>query len=692
LLSPDKVYVWHQYRIRRLFAENGDTFEFQAIIQDITRRKQSEQELRTSEEKYRSLIGNIPDVVWTANLNREVIYVGGNADKVLGYSSEELIANGGKLWKERIHPEDAERVTGAYHLLFAREEKYDVEYRMCRKDGKWIWIHDRAINTRWRNGEMCADGIFLDITQRREFESALEHAKDAAEAASQAKSQFLANMSHELRTPLNAIIGFSEVLTDKVFGDLNDRQLKYSNNILVSGRHLLQLINDILDLAKVESGHAELLRSTFNVGKVLSDAQSIVKALASKKNIVLEFNVAPDLPPLHADEAKFKQILYNLLSNAIKFTPDGGKVAMRAGFGSPGECLRISVADTGIGIKPEDHARVFLEFEQVDSSYGRQQQGTGLGLALTKRLVEMHGGNIQVQSEGIEGKGSVFTFEIPISKPDPRPAGIPANAPSSAAPAAPAPKDDAMRPNVFVLTNEAREQSLAANYLANAGYEVLVIADKRALKDALKSDRPYAVVVDAESALGNDGGELRKCRAQTPSRVPFLIFSITKHEMPEFRPFNKDGTVQEPARRLIDAVRGTKSSGGGKELKTVLVVDDEPALLELLGLTLVKRGFRVLRASDGRGGVESARAHSPDIIILDLAIPDFGGQQIVEALRADSRTKSIPILIHTGTVLDEKQRQSLAEHVQSITFKTDQEVLFAELERTLANNNQETTA
>src|SRR6185437_2936510 len=214
------------------------------------------------------------------------------------------------------------------------------------------------------------------------------------------------------------------------------------------------------------------------------------------------------------------------------------------------------------------------------------------------------------------------------------------------------------------------------NYLANAGYEVLVIADKRALKDALKSDRPYAVVVDAESALGNDGGELRKCRAQTPSRVPFLIFSITKHEMPEFRPFNKDGTVQEPARRLIDAVRGTKSSGGGKELKTVLVVDDEPALLELLGLTLVKRGFRVLRASDGRGGVESARAHSPDIIILDLAIPDFGGQQIVEALRADSRTKSIPILIHTGTVLDEKQRQSLAEHVQSITFKTDQEVLF----------------
>ena len=261
LRSPDQLIVWHQYRIRRLFSENGDTFEFQAVIQDITRRKQSEEELRGSEEKYRSLIDNIPDVIWTANLSREVIYIGGNAEKVLGYSSAELLAERGKLWKERIHPEDAERVMSAYQALFAQEEKYDVEYRICRKDGEWIWIHDRAIYTRRHNGEMCADGIFLDITQRRQFEATLQKAKDAAEAANLAKSQFLANMSHELRTPLNAIIGFSEVLTDKVFGDLNERQFTYSTNILTSGRHLLQLINDILDLAKVESGHAELLRN-----------------------------------------------------------------------------------------------------------------------------------------------------------------------------------------------------------------------------------------------------------------------------------------------------------------------------------------------------------------------------------------------------------------------------------------------
>ena len=432
----DKLVVWHQYRIRRLFQEKGDTREFQAVIQDITQRKQSEQALRASEEKYRSLIDHIPDVVWTADFNRDLIYISSNAVKVLGFSSEELLENGGQLWMDRIHPEDAARVGQAYQKLFSDGEKFDVEYRTCRKDGEWIWLHNRALTARPREGVMCADGIFKDITQRRQVEADLQHTKDTAESANLAKSQFLANMSHELRTPLNAIIGFSEILTDKTFGDLNDRQLKYSNNILSSGRHLLQLINDILDLAKVEAGRVELMCSTFAVPKALLEVQTIVKTLANKKHINLALAVAPDLPTLFADEAKFKQVMYNLLSNAIKFTPDGGKVTVTAAFQneangdaspasemtSSGECLRVAVTDTGIGIKAGDQERVFKEFEQVDSSYGRQQQGTGLGLALTKKLIEMHGGRMWVQSEGIEGKGSTFIFLIPVPKAEAKPA------------------------------------------------------------------------------------------------------------------------------------------------------------------------------------------------------------------------------------------------------------------------------
>ncbi|MGA3267707.1 MAG: MASE1 domain-containing protein [Verrucomicrobiota bacterium] len=422
LHGPDQVEVWHQYRIRPLFEEKGGTREFQAVIQDITQRKWSEQSLRASEEKYRSLIDHIPDVVWTADANRNLIYISGNVAKVLGFGLEECLDPGRQFWMDRIHPEDAARVGQAYQQLFSSGEKFDVEYRFRRKDGEWIWLHNRAFDTGPRAGIMCANGIFKDITQRRQAEAALQHAKDAAESANLAKSQFLANMSHELRTPLNAIIGFSEVLADKTFGELNERQLKYSNNILNSGRHLLQLINDILDLAKVEAGRVELMLETFNVAKALSEAQSIVKTLANKKRISLDFYASPDLPPLLADEAKFKQVMYNLLSNAIKFTPEGGKVLVTAAVQNDadaaadraGESLRVAVTDTGIGIQANDQERVFKEFEQADSSYGRKQQGTGLGLALTKRLVELHGGRIWVESEGVEGKGSTFTFLIPI--------------------------------------------------------------------------------------------------------------------------------------------------------------------------------------------------------------------------------------------------------------------------------------
>ena len=682
LRAPDKIVVWHQYRIRRLFAENGETYEFQAVIQDITARKQSEGALRASEEKYRSLIDNIPDVVWTANFAREVTYIGGNAEKVLGYSATDLLASGGKLWIDHIHPDDAERVNRAYHSLFATNETFDVEYRVRRKDGEWIWLHDRAISTRLQNGQMCADGIFLDITGRRQAEIALQRAKEAAEAANLAKSQFLANMSHELRTPLNAIIGFSEVLSDKLFGELNERQHKYTTNIVNSGRHLLQLINDILDLAKVESGRAELLCNTFDVAKVLQDAYTIVKTLANKKQIHLEFEIAAGLPPLYADEAKFKQILFNLLSNAIKFTPDRGKVMVKAVQATPGECLKVSVADTGIGIKPQDQERVFREFEQVDSSYGRQQQGTGLGLALTKRLVEMHGGQICVESEGIEGRGSVFTFVIPIRKPDVRP--------KVAAPK-PEAKDESLRPQILVLANESSNQQLLADYLAHAGYEVSLATSRASFLDALKSKSPFAVVAHGENFSPEDETPLRALRSQITPRVPLVLFSLNANEMPEFQLFDADRQTLAPASgRLIDAVRRTRRTNG-KELKTVLVIDDEPALLELLGLTLVKKGFRVLHAADGQAGVELAQGYAPDAIILDLAMPGFGGAQIVEKLRADPRTKGTPILIYTGIGLDEQERHRLASQVQAITFKTEQEVLFAELERldTQANESLE---
>ena len=686
LHGPDKVEVWHQYRVRRLFQEKGGTREFQAVIQDITQRKRSEEALRASEEKYRSLIDHIPDVVWTADSNRDLIYISGNVAKVLGYGFEELLDLGRQFWMDRIHPEDAARVGQAYQKLFSDGKKFDVEYRVCRKDGEWIWLHNRALVTRPSGGIMCADGIFKDITQRRQAEAAIQQTKDAAEAANLAKSQFLANMSHELRTPLNAIIGFSEILSDRTFGDLNDRQLKYSNNILNSGRHLLQLINDILDLAKVEAGRVELMRNTFSVAKVLPEVQTIIKTLANKKNIRLEFELAPDLPALFADEAKFKQVMYNLLSNAIKFTPDGGKVFVTAGIqnaNGSGSFLQIAVADTGIGIKKNDQERVFNEFEQVDSSYGRQQQGTGLGLALTKRLIEMHGGRIWVESEGVEGKGSTFTFLIPIPKAEAAPTQL-TDKPDA--------RDDAIRPLVLVVTNDDANQQLVGNYLTGAGYDLAVVSETTAMVAALKARRPYAVAIDRKmGGMGQSPEQSKsdfsntliqhKCHPRIPAAIPQVVFADDGNGRLAFNLLSKDGAVSgRTSSRLVDAIRQSGKTIG-KELKTVLVIDDEPAILELLTKTMLQKGFRVLRASDGRTGVEFATQHLPDVIVLDFTLPQFSGTQVVEQLRAHPRTKNIPILINTGTVLNEEERQRLAGHVQSITSKTERENLLSELER-----------
>jgi signal transduction histidine kinase len=334
----------------------------------------------------------------------------------------------------------------------------------------------------------------------------LSLAKEAAEAASQAKSEFLANMSHELRTPLNAIIGFSEILGDQNFGELNEKQTKYVNHVLTSGRHLLQLISDILDLSKVEAGKMELEPSRVNIKGLLENSLTMIKEKAMKHSLRLDLHIAEELMDLEisADERKLKQIIFNLLSNAAKFTPDSGSIRLEANLisdfhenisrkgapvrssGPTGQAkaqreindfqssiinrqssIKISVADSGIGIKPEDQERVFGEFEQVDSSYARQQEGTGLGLALTRRLVGLHGGGIWVESKG-EGKGSTFTFVIPIEVLE-REGEVPIE-PEEPLPSRPDVDDS--RSLVLVVEDDRQESELISHYLSEKGYRV----------------------------------------------------------------------------------------------------------------------------------------------------------------------------------------------------------------------------
>ncbi len=232
------------------------------------------------------------------------------------------------------------------------------------------------------------------------------------EAANRHKSEFLANVSHELRTPLNAIIGFSEVLLEKMFGELNDKQNEYVDDILSSGRHLLSLINDILDLSKIEAGRMELEMTTFDLPLAIENALLLVRERASRHGIKLDRVIDDRLGDFTGDERKIKQILVNLLSNAVKFTPEGGQIKVEASLGD--SAVMVSVADTGIGIAKEDHEAIFEEFRQASGHYAQKREGTGLGLTLTRRFVEMHGGKIWVESE--LGKGSKFTFTLPENR------------------------------------------------------------------------------------------------------------------------------------------------------------------------------------------------------------------------------------------------------------------------------------
>lgn len=375
---------------------------------DITNRKRSEERIR----QLSRVIEESPVSVVITNTEGAIEYVNPRFSEVTGYTSEEAVGENSRILKSGHQPESFYREM--WNTILAGNE-WRGELCNKTKTGDLLWELASIVAIR-DESEAITHFVAIkeDITERKHAAWELEQAKRDADSANQAKSDFLANMSHELRTPLNAVIGFSEVLEDSTFGELNDKQHQYVGNILQSGRHLLSLINDILDLSKVEAGKMELDLSNVDISRLLFESQVFVQEKVHQHGIRLETNLSKAVNELviQADERKLKQILFNLLSNAAKFTPDGGSIDVEGRIQDSD--LLLAIHDTGIGMKPEDLVRVFDEFEQLDASYAKAQQGTGLGLALTKRLVELHGGRIWAESEG-EGLGSTFTFTLPLT-------------------------------------------------------------------------------------------------------------------------------------------------------------------------------------------------------------------------------------------------------------------------------------
>jgi signal transduction histidine kinase/CheY-like chemotaxis protein len=487
-----------------------------------------------------------------------------------------------------------------------------------------------------------------------ELTRATAEAKDAravAEQANQLKSEFLANMSHELRTPLNAIINFSRILAAGMRGPVNEDQLDYLTRIRHSGDHLLGLINDVLDLSKIEAGRMELYKEPLAIADLLQSVMSSATGLTKSKPIELIQDIAPDLPVVEADRTRVRQILLNLLSNAAKFT-DEGTITLRAARAG-GEIV-ISVADTGIGIAPEFHGTIFEEFRQVDSGSDRRYEGTGLGLAICRRFVALHGGRIWLESA--PGQGSTFSFSLPCG-----------------APAAPAPVDEqgavvvqAGLP-ILVIDDDPSVIEIVSAYLGHQGYAVHGVGESRRALEQARALRPAAIILDILMPH-KDGWEILADLKADPELqdVPVILYTIVENQQLGLA-LGASAYLTKPidAEQLCATVARLTAGAA-----SILVIDDDPNAIEVVRASLgVVGGYQISAAAGGQAGLDAIAAAPPDLVVLDLMMPEVDGFSVLDRLARDPRTSAIPVIVLTAKDLTIAERALLAQRVSGLVAK-----------------------
>jgi signal transduction histidine kinase/CheY-like chemotaxis protein len=495
------------------------------------------------------------------------------------------------------------------------------------------------------------------------------------ELASRHKSEFLANMSHELRTPLNAIIGFSEVLQQRMFGELNKQQDEYLQDIIESGKHLLDLINDILDLTKVEAGRTELELGPLSVAELLEHSLAMSRERAARHGIALGLEVDTNIGVIEADERKVKGIVFNLLSNALKFTPEGGRIDTSARL-VDGE-LEIAVRDTGTGIALDDQARIFEEFQQASQPDAQKREGTGLGLALARAHVELHGGRIWVESE--LGAGSTFTFRLPLRRPAATEAPAPARAP------APEPVTGAA--TILLVEDDQAAIDLLTIYISGAGFNVSVARDGEEGLAMARSLHPAGITLDISLPRLDGWDFLTQIKGDSSTAdIPVIIVSMLDERGKGFALGAADYLVKPVNRDELLATlrRFTANDTGPSAPFKVLAIDDEPLALELIEAILVPQGFTVLRATGGEEGMMKAESEQPALIILDLLMPEMDGFTVAERLRANPATAEIPIVVLTSKSISQEEKQRLNSHISHLARKAEfSRVEFVELVRRL---------
>ncbi len=633
--DPRRVFGAEDLRLLGLFASQA------AIAIENARLFTASRQQR---QYFRELVINSPVAIVTADTNQNVIECNPAFERLFGYSEAETV---GKNLDALITTEETRIDAEAYTKQTLSMKPVKIISQRRRKDGSLVDVEVLGVPVIVDGRQLGLMALYHDISE-------LLSARREAEAANGAKSQFLASMSHELRTPLNAIIGYSEMVEEELRDRGGDPLLADVEKVEAAGRHLLALINDVLDLSKIEAGKMELFVETFDVASVVEDVASTVRPLVERNQNSLSVEIAGGVGEMRSDMTRLRQVLLNLLSNASKFA-ESSTIHLRVRRTDDAQMI-FEVRDHGIGMTPEQVAKLFEAFTQAEKSTSRRFGGTGLGLAISRHFCRMMGGDITVTSA--VGDGSTFRVTVPMS--------VDAAAPVASDPAS-ADVDPAAKV-ILVIDDDAAARTLLQRHLTKAGYRVEEAADGRSGLDLARTRQPNAITLDVMMP-GMDGWAVLAALRADPATegIPVIMATILDEQHMGMALGAADYLTKPIDRtRLIAAVErivGDRTDAG------ILVVDDDEGTRRLLRQTLEKSGWRVREATNGRDGLEQLAAERPALVLLDLMMPELDGFGFLEGVRSRG-TERLPVIVITAKELTEDDRARLNGGVEAIVQKS----------------------